>query len=177
MPEYDPFDPTNPELLKGITLTKRPVDGAKRYDIVEDLRTSTEEARQRMHLHSLQTLSAQAIHSKYPNLIKAVHYNQETVFDPRTNTTIEMAAFSLWTPDGHVMMADGSLARKPGAQHDYKPEEYDTLLTVHDHEIRGYTPYLQTALVKAAKNLATTMTVRAGRVWTDAPVSEALLRG
>lgn len=146
------------------------------YDVAQSLRLSLMEARQRMHLHTLSNLSARAIHSRYPSLIRVAHFEQMSVHDELSHETEDMAAFSLWTTAGHVMMADGRIARR-AIETDWLPADYDGLTAVHDSEIHAYHNQLAVDLLRKVNTLAQTTIIRdnSGQ-WLVKPVTRARLR-
>lgn len=147
------------------------------------LQQKVHEARSRMHLHRLKKLSSEAIQRAYPNLINIAHYADVQVLDLTTGKEYHQAGFSLWTAEGHMMLADGTLVRRLQPAEPLT-EYYHGLVTVTDQEINvnshtpGYSDYLRTSLSKTLDSLAHTIPVPSNKPteWTTKKVSRATLR-
>jgi hypothetical protein len=130
-----------------------------------------------MHIHTRKNLSHLAITSSLPNLGNLVHSQQVNAYDPSSGDSRDIAAFTLWTMEGHVLMADGSVARTP-KQEDTLPDDHEGLVVVHDEELNEYPELLKNSLLKTVNRIATTMAMPTDHPtkWAEVKVTRALLR-
>lgn len=149
---------------------------------VDDLYTSIEAVRKRMHIHEftrISKLSAAALHISRPNLIKLVHFEDRTVYDTDDNVIRELAAFTLWSARSYALTADGSIAR-PAQESDPVNNDFDGLVTVNHAEfveLATTNPDLINSIQKSTDKMARTIHVHdEDGKWVERPVTRDRLR-